>query len=123
MFNWSNIAIKDIRMEEIVEIEVGTSYHMEGDIFLGEIRPEDILVEAYCGRLDPSDQFVDRFTCLMSPSESQENQTYTYQCDIEFEEAGHFGLNVRVTPNHPSPNSRHAMGLVIWGSEYRNSIE
>jgi hypothetical protein len=32
-----------------------------------------------------------------------------------FEEAGHFGLNVRITPNHPNPESRHAMGLVIWG--------
>jgi len=41
---------------------------------------------------------------------------YEYQCDVLFAEAGHFGLNIRITPNHPTPESRHAMGLVAWGS-------
>ena len=35
--------------------------------------------------------------------------------DIKFEEVGHFGLNIRVTPNHPSKERRNTMGLVFWG--------
>jgi len=115
MYNWSNVKIKEIRMDSLSEIEIGTSYHAEADIFLGELAPEDVMAEAYYGPLDPSDQFLKSFTTVMKPAEGKENNTYRYECDIRFEEVGHFGLNVRLTPNHPDAESRHAMGLVIWG--------
>jgi len=115
MYNWSKVMIKGIRMDEISEIEMGASYHAEADVFLSELSPSDIMVEAYYGRLDPSDQFLDSFASVMTPAGTAGDQVYTYQCDLRFEEVGHFGLNVRLTPNHPNPESRHAMGLVIWG--------
>jgi len=115
MYTWANVAIRDIRMEEMEEIEVESSFHLEADVFLGDLSPEDVIVEAYCGRLDPSDQFMDRFTCPMSVSEGSEERTWQFKCDVQFKEAGHFGVNVRITPNHPNPESRHAMGLIIWG--------
>jgi len=115
MYSWSKVAIQEIRMKEISEIEAGASYPVEALIFLGELAPEDVMVEAYAGRLDPSDRFTDRFTRTMSPVEPMGDHLYRYACEITFEDAGHFGLNVRVTPNHPNPESRHAMGLVIWG--------
>jgi starch phosphorylase len=114
MYNWSNVRIREIRMDKIMEIEVGASYHAEADIFLGELLPGDIMVEAYFGRLDPSNQFLDSYTELMMPAGTARDHVYTYRCDLRFEEVGHFGLNVRLTPNHPNPESRHAMGLVIW---------
>jgi len=115
MYNWSNIAIKDIGMEDIPELEVGDPYILEADIFLGDLLPEDVMVEAYAGRLDPSNQFMDRFTKLMQAIEPIGDKVHKYRCSINFEDAGHFGLNLRITPNHPNPESRHAMGLVIWG--------
>jgi starch phosphorylase len=115
MYNWSNVTIKETRMDEISEIEMGASYHAEADVFLGELSPEDIMVEAYYGRLDPSNQFLDSFTSVMTPAGPARDQVCTYKSDLRFEKVGHFGLNVRLTPNHPNPESRHAMGLVIWG--------
>jgi starch phosphorylase len=115
MYNWSNLAIKEIRMKDIAELVVGDPYPVEADIFLGELLPEDIMVEAYAGRLDPSNRFMNRFTQLMQPVETVGDKVFKYRCSISFEDAGHFGLNIRITPNHPNPESRHAMGLVIWG--------
>ncbi len=115
MYNWSNVRIREIRMDKINEIEVGASYHAEADIFLGELLPRDIMVEAYYGRLNPSNQFLDSYTEVMRPAGTAGDHVCNYQCDLRFEEVGHFGLNVRLTPNHPNPESRHAMGLVIWG--------
>jgi starch phosphorylase len=94
---------------------VGDPYLVEADIVLGDLLPEDIMVEAYAGRLDPSDRFIDRFTQLMQPIETVGDKVYKYRCSVIFEDAGHFGINIRITPNHPNPESRHAMGLVIWG--------
>jgi starch phosphorylase len=115
MYNWANVSIKDIRMQETLEIEVGGAYHVEASVFLGDLSPEDVMVEAYYGRLDPLNQYMDRFIQIMAPSETVGDHVHKYQCDIRFEEAGHFGLNLRITPNHPNPESRHGMGLVIWG--------
>ena len=115
MYHWSNVAIKDIRMDEMDEIEVGASYRVATEIYLGELSPEDVIVEAYCGKLNPMDQFTDRFTITLQPSEANTDHTYLYQSDVRFKDAGHFGINIRITPNHPNTQSRHTMGLVIWG--------
>jgi starch phosphorylase len=117
MFNWSNVAIKNIKMEQVESVELGEVYHVEADLFLGDLSVEDVVVEAYCGRLDPSGQYTDRFVQIMNPSKTDEDRLYQYQCDVEFEETGHFGLNIRITPNHPNPESRHVMGLAIWGQK------
>jgi starch phosphorylase len=115
MYNWTNVAIKGIRLPELSEVVVGQAYAVETDIYLGELLPEDVLVEVYAGRVDPAGRFLDRFTQVMKPLESLGDRAYRYRCEIMFEEAGHFGVNVRITPNHPNPESRHAMGLAIWG--------
>ena len=117
MFNWDNVSIKDIRFDDISEIEMGAVYHAEVDVFIGQLAPEDIVVEAYCGSLDPSNNYQHSFAVPMIPVKSGENRVSTYQCDIPFEETGHYGLNVRITPNHPDKESRLTMGLVIWGED------
>jgi len=73
------------------------------------------MVEAYYGKLNPSSQYMSRLTHIMNPVTVAGDDHHKYVCDIQFEDAGHFGINIRVTPNHPDPESRHGMGLVIWG--------
>jgi len=117
MYNFSKVEIKEIRLQDIAEIEMGQSYHAEADIFLGELLPGDIMVEAYYGRLDPSKQFLNSYTTAMAPDGTIADKCYRYRCDISFQEVGLFGFNLRITPNHPNPESRHAMGLVLWGGD------
>jgi starch phosphorylase len=114
MYNWANIAIRGVRIKPASEIEVGEPFPVEADIFLGELLPEDVMVEAYAGRVDPSQNYIDRFTQLMIPGDSIGERLFNYRCEVLFRDAGHFGVNVRITPNHPNTESRHNMGLVIW---------
>ena len=115
MFGWNKVAILDIQTADVVEIESGSEFPVEVKVSLGELLPEDVIVEAYCGRLDPEDRFVDRFIKRMELMEDLGNGLFQYGADVLFQESGHFGLNVRVTPNHPHPESRHGLGLVVWG--------
>ncbi|MFC1838492.1 alpha-glucan family phosphorylase [Thermodesulfobacteriota bacterium] len=115
MYNWSNISIKDIRIGELDEILMGESFHVESDIFLGELSPEDIMVEAYFGKIDPSSNFIESRTSIMQYDEAPKDKTCTFRADINIKEVGHFGLNIRITPNHPSQERRNTMGLVLWG--------
>ncbi len=115
MFNWSSVAIREIRMQEVEGVEVGHPYLVEADVHLGDLDPEDVVVEVYGGRVDPMGRFLDRFVRPMAVAENLPGKVRRYKEELRFEEAGHFGLTIRVTPNHPNPESRHAMGLVVWG--------
>jgi len=115
MYNWGDVAIKAIRWDPADQVEVGAGYHVEADVALGELTPADVVVEAYYGDVDENRAFLDRSLQPMYELEVLKDGVHRFQCDIVFEEAGHFGLNVRVTPNHPNPESRHAMGLIVWG--------
>jgi starch phosphorylase len=115
MYNWASLAIRQIRMTPLSEIEAGAPYPVEADVFLGDLLPEDVMVEAYAGRVDSSERFMDRFTQIMDPLKKVEEKVYTYRCAVSFQDAGHFGINVRITPKHPNAESRHSMGLVLWG--------
>ncbi len=115
MYNWSSVAVKQIRMGDMNGVEVGVPIRVEAEVFLGELGPEDVVVEIYGGRVDPSGQYQDRITRPMEPAKESGERVFLYSGELGFEEAGHFGLNIRIIPNHPNPESRHAMGLVIWG--------
>ncbi len=115
MFNWSSVAIREIRMEEVEGVEVGLPYMIEADVHLGELAPDDVVVEVYGGPVDPAGRFLDRFVCAMGVAGTLTEHVYRYRKELRFEEAGHIGLTVRIIPNHPNPESRHAMGLVVWG--------
>jgi starch phosphorylase len=115
MFNWGNIVIQNIRWQNIGEVEVGTNFHVETDVFLSELSPDDVVVEAYFGFVNPDNQFLDRSTFPLTLKGAIEKQTFKYQADIQFQDAGHLGLNIRITPRHFNEVSRHAMGLVVWG--------
>jgi len=115
MYNWSAIEFRGIRIPELEDIEVGVPYAVEAEIYLGELKPEDVVVEVYGGRVDPSQEFLDKFVQPMAVDRALGGNVYLFRGEFAFEETGEFGLNVRIIPNHPNPESRHAMGLVKWG--------
>jgi len=115
MYGWGDVAIKEVRMPELEEMEVGDTCHVEAEIHLGELDPSDVVVEVYCGILGEDDICVDRVIKIMEATQQLSEGLYKYESDFEFAEAGRFGLNIRVLPNHPNPESRHAMALVVWG--------
>jgi starch phosphorylase len=115
MFGWKDIQIKDIRLNEIVDIEVDKPYHVEADIFMGELQPDDIVVEAYFGRLDQDEHYQDRETFCLQASSKGEDHVMKYSGDVRFRKVGQFGINIRVCPNHPNLKVRQSMGMVLWG--------
>jgi starch phosphorylase len=115
MYGWKEVQIKDIRLNEMIDIEIEKPYHVEADIFVGSLNPEDIVVEAYFGRLDRDDQYIDRDTFVLQSSGRVDDHTIKYTGDMRFRKTGQFGINIRVCPNHPNPKVRQSMGMVLWG--------
>jgi starch phosphorylase len=82
-------------------------------IKLGDLSPEDVIVEAYYGRLDPQGEFVERETVSMEVQDS-DGDSYIFRGLIPCKITGRFGYTVRVMPSHERLENPFAMGLVTW---------
>ena len=112
MYNWSNVHQEDLH--EIPELQVEVPFPVEADIFLGDLLPEDVMVEVYAGRMDHRTGSWIGSPGHEAPGESHRRALYRYRCEIV--SCGCRSLRDQCPnhPNHPNPESR-AMGLVIWG--------
>ena len=117
MYGWGNIVIKEVKMPDVEEIEVGTMCHVEAKIDLGQLEPSDVSVEVYCGKQWEDEECFDRVLQPMKATQKLGDAFFRYESDFAFAESGRFGLNIRILPNHPNAESRHSMGLVIWAAD------
>jgi len=113
MYNWTHVAIKGIRLPEISEAVVGKGTRL---------RPTSI--SGNCCRKTCSwksiqeggsvNRYLDRFTQVMKPSETVGDRLYRYRVRSCSKKRGTLGSMSGSRPS-PQPESRHAMGLAIWG--------
>ena len=80
---------------------------------LGSLLPEDVVVEAYYGRLDQNGDFADRETVTLDVGDSA-GDLYTYRGQIPSGKTGRFGYTVRIMPSHERLENPFTMGLVTW---------
>lgn len=94
---------KDIRLEKPVRAKrglfrVGDSFEVTANIFLGELRPEEVDVELYYGLLKSVDVLETSLIEPMRVSKENGNGEYLYSSTIRCRAAGRYGFTARVTP-------------------------
>ena len=113
MTGWHEVSIEEVASRGGLERRVGQELEVSAKVRLGSLLPEDVIVEAYYGRIDQKGEFADRETATLDMVES-EGELYTYSGQIPSLKTGRFGCTVRVMPSHKRLENRFAMGLVTW---------
>jgi starch phosphorylase len=116
MTKWSNLDVRNIRADEPEQLHVGDPIRVRAEVHLNGIRPQDVEVQIYAGRLDYEGKFAQRETIVMRPVESMDDGWTVYVGEIEPAEAGRFGFTVRILPHHPLLLDSHSLGLIRWAS-------
>ncbi len=87
-------------------VKVGPSYFRVGDefdvfveVFLGELRPDEVEVELYFGKLKGLDHIQKSDIKKMEVHQDKGNGSYIYKCVVTCIESGRFGFNVRILPS------------------------
>ncbi len=114
MTKWSNLDIRNVKAAEPDQLYVGDAVTVSAEVFLNGIRPQDVEVQIYSGRLNYEGKFAQRETTVMKPVSTTGNGWHVFKGDIMPLEAGRFGFTVRILPHHPLLLDSHSLGLIRW---------
>jgi len=78
---------------------VNQSFDVTTVVQTGELRPEELNVELYYGKIKHVDRIDDPQVKMMHVRESRSEGTYLYGCTLPCSDSGRYGFTVRVTPN------------------------
>jgi starch phosphorylase len=78
---------------------VNQSFEVTTVVECGEIRPEELNVELYFGKMRHLDRIDAPRVKMMRVKEEQSAGTYLYSCQLPCTDSGRYGFTVRVTPN------------------------
>ena len=112
---WHDLRIESVAAQIPREVVVGQAVPVTADIYLGQLRPEDVSVELYYGLITSSGQITQARAVPMRPVEGNGDGRYRYAGDIPCAYSGQHGYAVRVLPAHRNPVARYGLGLVRWG--------
>ena len=116
MTKWGSLDIRNIRADEHDQLHVGDAVRVRAEVHLNGIRPQDVEVQIYAGRLDIEGKFAQRETVNMRPVETMDDGWTVYVGEVQPAEAGRFGFTVRILPHHPLLRDSHSLGLIRWAS-------
>jgi len=99
---WGSVAIRDVVFDNKFEITVGKRVTVTAEVELGDLKPEDVLVELYFGAMSPAEDIINGAALPMSCTGTSEKGNFLFEGQMLCLVSGQFGLTVRVLPCHRS---------------------
>jgi starch phosphorylase len=116
---WNKVHVGSPAIDkDLSTLHVGDTFRVVADVSLGELTPEEVVVQAYYGRLDSQNRISRGHAEHMPGAKQKSDGSYTYSHEITCTSTGRFGLTVRAIPNGSEWQS-HMPGFITWadGSE------
>lgn len=116
---WGGVRIEDVTVEPR-QVKVGDQLSIFAVVSLGELRPEDVCVQVYDGRLDSRGELIagealDMNYCRQRGNSPDEN-VHEFCATVDYHTTGKRGISVRVLPRHPDLADPIQTGLITWAS-------
>jgi starch phosphorylase len=96
-------------------IYVGDSFRVSTEVYLGELKPEEVDVEVYYGPVDAQNNIVRSNREPMKRVKDLGGGKHLYQAEIVNNCTGRFGLSARATPAGNTWRNR-IPGIITWAS-------
>ncbi len=112
---WHQVRIDEVSAEGTDDVAVGTILPVRARIFLGEIPPADVAVEAYFGVLDSRGAIVGGELVPLEANGEYAPGAYEFAGTIECRFCGRHGFLLRVMPKHRELGALYEPGTLLWG--------
>jgi glycogen phosphorylase len=110
---WSGVVVEHVEASGIGDMPaLGAPLHVRAHVRLGELRPEDVLVQVVFGRVDSEDRLTSPDYADLHPQEGHDGSRWLFAGDFDLKRTGPFGYTVRVLPRHDAMVSPIEMGLL-----------
>jgi glycogen phosphorylase len=110
---WRHIRIDAVRRTSDDPFRVGESIDVAADVDLGDLRPEEVEVELYYGKLKTVESLAEGQVERMKVERDLTGGKYLYSCAMECRGAGRYGFTVRIRPKGDEW-IKSAPGLITW---------
>jgi starch phosphorylase len=116
--NWNQIRIINVEtLNGLKQIFVGEEYPIKAEIKLGQLKPEDVIVQIYYGPLEDQNKPQTNSTVVMDiQNNANEDGIYTYSGIIVSRKSGQQGFTIRILPKNPLLISPFELNVVFWAS-------
>ncbi|MFJ4923492.1 alpha-glucan family phosphorylase [Streptomyces sp. NPDC088725] len=118
---WPNVSVDHVEALSVAasggSAELGSTLSLRVTVGLGELRPDDVEVQAVAGRVGSDDAIADAHTFPLKPVGGPEEGRWVYEGPLALDRTGPFGYTVRVLPAHPLLASSADLGLVTLPTE------
>jgi len=112
---WSQIRIEAVDAGPPTELQIGGAVQAQARIHLGNLTPDDVMVELYLGRVDADGEIVEAEATPMQPVGLAEEGSYLFEVSaVPCRKSGLHGYTVRVLSYHPDLPTPFLPGLIVW---------
>jgi len=111
---WDDVKILNCEFEGKTYNPIGTTIKSKVKIDLAGLAPEDVVVEAYYGKLDSYQKFTDFEIKILEDVEFVENNLVMFSGKIIVDKTGKFGIKYRVRPVHNSFETINTLNYLKW---------
>jgi len=116
--NWANVRVEGVDAVDAGPLHVGDQIRVKARVRLGAIKPEDVAVELYLGRLGTDGEIAAAVAIPMEPAARIEDGIYAFEThEVACRSSGSHGYTVRVLPYHPDEARSFLPSLIRWANE------
>lgn len=111
---WHAVRIADVQADASDVLRVGDELPVRVRVQLGEIKPEEVAVEAYYGPLNTDNVIEGGQAVRLEFSQQESNGQHCFAGAVPCTTSGRTGYSIRVVPRHAELADRYYHGLVTW---------
>ena len=112
--HWGKMKIEQVDADVNKPVGVHGKLDVSAVVRLGEIRPDDVRVQAYVGTLDNDGCIVDGETIELKHTEGLGHGRHRYKGAIPAHTSGRHGFALRIVPGGALAKGMNEPGLIFW---------
>lgn len=116
---WESVWVDRIEDGAASQVPVASAVCIRARVHLGQLRPQDVVVESYVGQVDQQGELVAGEPVVMQPRGETSYGYWEFVGETSIGRSGMHGLTVRVQPHHADMTSTFVPGLICWADAAR----
>ena len=113
--SWTQLGIEVAEAAPGAELQVGDEVHVRARVHLGGLKPTDVKVELYLGRVGADAEIIEADATRLQPVRADGEGVYLFEGSAApCRKSGLHGYTIRVLPHHPSLNNPFLPGFIVW---------